>query len=458
MTEQERSPYEDLRQWLDNLRETGRLAVTKPGVPKRFVLAAIAKRLEGSSATYFPGADGHAMPVTAGVLGNRSWFAEAIGVEQGQLLERFCAAVEHPMPLNEIDRAQAPCQQEVFEDIDLQRLLPVPTHHEYDAGPYITAGLLIARDSRSGKQNVSVHRLQVTGPDRMGILILPRHLNAFFAEAEDAGQALPVSIVIGVDPITLMASQAMAPLGQDELEIASALRGRPLDVVKSMTNDILVPANAEIVIEGEILPEVREMEGPFGEFPRYYGPGSMRQVVKVNLITTRKNPIYHTIIAAGWENLLLGGVAREASILSHLKKVLPCVVDVHLTPGGQCRYHICIKMRKSEEGEPKNVIMAAFGAHYDIKQVIVVDEDVDIHDPRAVEWAVATRFQADKDLIVVSSALGSKLDPSSDGGISAKLGMDATIPLRNDGQYRVLSIPGEEDLDIDAWIDQPHAT
>lgn len=155
-----------------------------------------------------------------------------------------------------------------------------------------------------------------------------------------------------------MASQAMAPLGQDELEIAGALHNCPLDVVCSRASDILVPASAEIVIEGVILPEVREMEGPFGEFPRYYGPGGMRQVVQVTTVMTRKNPIYHTIIAAGWENLLLGGIAREASILSYLQNVLPCVQDVHLTPGGQCRYHLCVKVRKLEEGEPKNVIMA----------------------------------------------------------------------------------------------------
>ena len=446
------APYTDLRRWLRHLARTNRLTVIKPGVPLRFTLAAIAKRLEGESASYFPGPEGHSMPVIAGVLGARSWAAEALGVAESELLSRFQQALEKPLPLNETSPDQAPCQEVVHQDIDLRRLLPIPTHHEHDAGDYITAGLLIARDPVSGKQNLSIHRLQITAPDRMGILILPRHLNAFFGNAEASNVPLPISIVIGVDPLILLASQAMAPLGQDELEIAGALHGRALDVVRSRASDILVPASAEIVIEGEILPEVREMEGPFGEFPRYYGPGGMRQVVKVNAVTTRYNPIYHTIVAAGWENLLLGGIAREASILSHLQNVLPAVQDVHLTPGGQCRYHLCIKVRKSEEGEPKNVIMAAFGSHYDIKQVIVVDEDVDIHDPRSIEWAVATRFQADQDLIVVSGGHGSKLDPSSSTkGVSAKLGIDATIPLDNNGEYSVMRIPGEDELDLDHW-------
>ena len=180
-------------------------------------------------------------------------------------------------------RAEAPCQQVVHtSELDLHEVLPIPTHSEHDNGPYITAGLVIARNRRTGVQNVSINRIQVHGPDRMAILMLPRHLWAFQKAAEEAGEALDVAIVIGVDPLTLLASQAISPIDSDELEIAGALHGAPLKVVKCLSNDVRVPASSEIVIEGRILPNVRELEGPFGEFPKYYSAQEAREVIEVD--------------------------------------------------------------------------------------------------------------------------------------------------------------------------------
>jgi 2,5-furandicarboxylate decarboxylase 1 len=462
----------DLRTWLAHLEATGRLAVMREGVPLKHRLAAIAKRLDGKQAAYFPKPAGHTMPVVSGFVSRRGWIAEAMGVEQAGLLAAFRRAAEHPLPWRDMAPAEAPCQQVVTRwdaSMDLNTMLPVPTHSEHDNGPYITAGLVIARNPVTGVQNVSINRIQVHGRDRMAILMLPRHLLAFYKAAEAADQALDVAVVIGADPLTLLASQAITPIDHDELEIAGALHGAPLPVVKCTTSEVRVPANAEIVIEGRLLPHVREAEGPFGEFPKYYSAQEKREVIVVDAVTTRRDPIFHTIVPAEMEHLLLGSIPREATMLAHLQRSFPGVLDVHLSVGGVGRYHLFVKFRKGREGEPKNVILGAFGAHYDIKQVIVVDDDVDVHDPQQVEWAVATRFQADRDLVVISGAQGSVLDPSTTvatghhdsdepapphlQGIGAKMGMDATRPVSYSGHvFTKVRIPGELEIDLDQEI------
>ena len=456
---------QSLRAWLAHLAATERVATIAGAVALEHQLAAIAKRLDGRQASFFLQPGGHDIPVVSGFMSRRAWIAEALGVPESELLSRFQAAMAQPLPAQLVAAGQAPCQEVVHaRDIglrDLRRLLPIPTHSEHDNGPYITAGLVIARNPRTGVQNVSINRIQVHRPDRMAILLLPRHLNAFFQTAEQAGDALSVAVVIGVDPLTMLASQAIAPIDNDELEIAGALRGAPLPVVKCITSDVHVPADAEIVIEGRILPHERDAEGPFGEFPKYYSAREAREVIQVDALTHRAKPIYHTIVPAEMEHLLLGAIPREATLLDHLQRSHPNVKDVHLSVGGVCRYHLWIKLEKTREGEAKNVILCAFGAHYDIKQVVVVDTDVEIHDPNEVEWAVATRFQADRDLVVISGAQGSVLDPSTTvdagsrgmpphlQGISSKMGLDATRPLvYHEHVFTRVRIPGEDQVDL----------
>lgn len=452
------------RGWLRHLAATDRLAVAHPNVPLVHKLAAIAKRLDGEKCVYFPQPGGHAVPVVAGLASHRGWLAEAIGVEQAGLLRAFRRAVEAPIASRELAPNDAACQQIVVRDPDMRTLFPIPTHSEHDSGAYITAGLVIARNPRTGKQNVSINRIQVNERDRMALLILPRHLHAFHRIAQEMNAPLPVAVVIGVDPLVLLASQAIVPLDQDELEIAGALHGAPLAVAKCLTNDVRVPADAEIVIEGHILPHERMPEGPFGEFPKYYSAQEDREIIAIDAVTHRRDPIYHTIVPAEMEHLLLGAVPREASILAHLQRSFPNVLDVHLAAGGVCRYHLYVQMRKTREGEPKNVIFGALGAHYDIKHVVVVDDDVNVHDPEEVEWAIATRFQADRDLVTTAGALGSILDPSTtlnvgpDGvlvpGLSAKMGMDATKPLKYAGHvFTRVRIPGEAEIDLGKEID-----
>jgi 2,5-furandicarboxylate decarboxylase 1 len=446
------TPITTLRGWLDHLAGQDRLAIIRPGVGLRHELAAIAKRLDGSKASFFPSPEGHAMPVVCGLLGDRAWIADAMGVGAAAVLERFSTALDSPLPWREV--AAGPVQEVVHDTVDLTALLPIPTHNALDSGPYISAGLMIARNPRNGVQNVAIHRCQVNPPDELGILLLPRHTLAFYSEAEREGCALEIAIVIGVDPLTALASQAIAPIDCDELTIAGSLHGEPLDVVKCLSNAVRVPAGAEIVLEGRILPRQRALEGPFGEFPQYYGERAERHVAKIDRVTHRRNAIFHTIVGGANEHLILGAIPREATLLAHLRRSFPNVIDVHLSMGGVGRYVLRVKLRKRQEGEAKNVIMGAFAGHYDLKHVIVVDEDVNIHDAREVEWAVVTRAQPDRDFVIIAGAQGSKLDPSSDDGVSAKLGIDATVRLSAPaGRFTRIHVPGEETVDLAAVID-----
>ncbi len=447
----------DLREWLTHLSATDRLEVAKLGLGLKYELAAVSQRLERDKAVLFPGPDGHAVPVVANLLASRAWIGDCLAVSEDEVIQRYQDAVRNPVPWVEVE--DGPVQAVVHRDVDINAQLPVPTHNELDSGPYIAAGLMISRNPKNGIQNVSIHRCQISGPDRIGVLLLPRHTWTYAQLAEEVGEALEVAIVIGVDPAALLASQAVVPLDFDEMEITGALHGAPVEMVKCKTNNVRVPARAEIVLEGRVLPGVAEPEGPFGEFPQYYGRQANRHVIQVDAITHREAPIFHTIVGGGMEHLLLGGLPREATLLETMQRNDPAVLDVHLSRGGVCRYHLVVRIAKKQEGQAKNIMLGAFAGHYDIKQVIVVDEDVDIHDPESVEWAVATRFQADQDLLVVSNTQGSKLDPTTtDDGVGAKMGLDATIPLAADEfTYTVIQVPGAGDIDLDKVLDDKGA-
>jgi 2,5-furandicarboxylate decarboxylase 1 len=444
-----------LRAWLRRLRGAGLLAVVPGPVDPRFELAAIVRRLDGRRAVCFNRVGDSPVPVVAGIASTRWMLAEACGTSEAHLVDRLIQAEAGPRPCVEVPQTAAPVQEHVVRDgIDLLRLLPIPVHHEKDGGHYVSAGLCIVRNPATRVQNVSIHRLQVAGPDRFTALILARHTDHLYRAAEARGEPLECAIVIGVDPATLLASQSHVPFGVGELDIASALHDEPLPVVRCRTVDVDVPAEAEIVIEGVILPHVRLTEGPFGEFPRYYGPRSDKHVIEVRAITHRRGPIFHDILPAGREHLLLGAIPREASLLRSLRRSFPTVRAVHMTPGGTCRYHAVIALEKQQEGQATNVILAALANNFDIKHVWVVDADVDVFDAEAVEWAVATRFQADRDLVMVGHAQGSRLDPSSDDGVSAKLGFDCTVPLGAEPErFEVIRIPGADSLDLAAYVD-----
>lgn len=441
------------RTWLAYMQSKGRLAAIDKKVSLQYEAAAVAKKLDGRKAVYFTQAEEYPIPIVSGICSTRQDFAEALETDQSGIIPKFIKAVASPLSCRSVHNGEAPVKENIIrEQIDLMKLLPIPVHHEKDSGHYITAGLFIVRDPVTRKQNVSIHRLQVSGPDKLGALLLPRHTLHLYKQAEEAGRPLECAIVIGVDPLTLLASQASTPFGVDELEIAGALRGEPLEVVRCETVDIDVPAYAEIVLEGKILPHVREPEGPFGEFPKYYGPRSDKEVVQITAITHRNHPIFYTIVPAGYEHLLLGGIPREASLFQTIRQTVPTVRAVHMSAGGTCRYHAVVSIKKRNEGEAKNAILAAFANSFDIKHVVVVDEEVDIFNMEEVEWAIATRFQAERDLVVVHGAQSSKLDPSTNDGVGSKMGLDCTVPLNSEPmRYLRVNIPGFDQIRLDDY-------
>lgn len=440
-----------LRDWLTLLEQEKILKTVTKQVDLKHELAAIGKKADGKYALKFVNTGG-SMPVVTSFGGSRALLAKAMGVEVHQVAEHFAQAQENPMKCVLVDKSNAPVKEFVTFDVDLSKL-PIPIHHEKDSGAYITAALLIAKDPETGARNVSIHRLQVSGANRLGILILPRHLYNFYQKAEAENKPLEIALAIGVDPILLLASQALAPLGFDEFTIASRLYGKPLELVKCETVDLEVPAQAEIVLEGRLLPSVREMEGPFGEYPKYYGPASLKSVIELTAMTSRKNPIYHTIVPATMEHCLLGAIPREGGMLQLIRNTVPTTLGVHLTAGGTCRYHAVIKIDKKSEGEAKNAIFAALSSSHEIKHVVVVDKDVDIFNMEDVEWAIATRSQAGRDVFIVERAAGNKLDPSTDDGVCDKMGIDATVPLDAPaGRFERIRIPGEDQLDLAEYI------
>lgn len=448
-----------LREWMEVLERQGTLKHVKREVNLKYELAAVGKKACGKYALCFDHPVGdklpkeNRIPVVTAMCGSRAMFAQAMEVTVDEMSKRFSDAQAHPIPPVVVSSEEAPVKAVIKKEVNLYDL-PIPVHHEKDNGQYLTAGVVVAKNPVTGERNVSIHRLQVTDKNHLGVLLLPRHLMALQRAAEKAGKPLDIAICVGLDPVTLLSSQAIAALGFDEFGIAGALYGEPMKLVKGETVDVEYPANAEIVLEGQILPNVRQPEGPFGEYPKYYGPQKDREVIAVNCICTRKDPIYQTIVPATDEHTMLGAVAREGGILQIVQHAVPTAKAVHLTPGGTGRYHLVIQIDKKNAGEAKNAIFAAMGSSQEIKHVVVVDTDVDIFDPVDVNWAIATRCQADRDVFIVSGACGNKLDPSTNDGLSAKMGIDATVPIseKNTEKFHRIRIPGQETIDLEEYI------
>ncbi|HXL09583.1 MAG TPA: UbiD family decarboxylase, partial [Candidatus Bathyarchaeia archaeon] len=297
-------------------------------------------------------------------------------------------------------------------------------------------------------KNTSIYRLQLKGRNRLGIMA--QHLVRQLVEAESLGKGLPIAIAIGTDPVIPLATQWMAPYGTDEMALAGALRGQPVEVVKAETVDLEVPATAEIVIEGNVLPNIREQEGPFGEVSGYYTPANPKPVIEVSAITHRKNPIYQAALTGmpTTENHILKQLPLEATFYWMLKKEFPGVTAVHFPAAGTVGMISVIAMKQAYECEARNVIATMFGSRRN-KITIVVDDDVDIYDMEKVLWAIATRTQADEDIIIFPRLVATAMDPSvRKFRVGSSLGIDATKPF---GQQfpEMVTVPGADRVSLD---------
>ena len=446
---------DDLRSQLEAVEAWGDLVRIRKEVSPRFELPGICKKLEANKAVLFEKVQGHSMPVVVGLDNNRSRIARVLGTDDFGFTPRYLEAIRNPLPPKVV--SDGPVKEvKITRNLDLEKMLPVITHYEKDGGPYITAGVVIAEDKKNQIRNISYHRLQITGKDEIRLLIQPRHLWKLYTEKEKEEKPLEVAVAIGLDVSIRLAGAtwgSLIPLGFDELSIAGALRKKAVEIVRGETVDVMVPARAEMILEGEILPRLRRTEGPFAEFTGTYGEVWENPVLQIKAITHRKDPIYQDLLTFTPEHHLLLAIPYEPVVYQAVKTYVPGTKAVHVTPSSCGKFHAVICIRKEHPGDGKDAILAGLYSIRDIKLVTVVDEDVDPYNPREVEWAMATRFQADRDLVVIAGAKGNELDPSCPQmALTAKMGIDATKPLERSERFEKIRIPGIENLKMEEYL------
>jgi len=385
---------------------------------------------------------GSETPVVVNAQASRRLMAMALQCDPRELARIFSERQEKPIPPVEMINAPVHEVIQTGDEVDLSKV-PILTHYDVNAAPYITAGIVVAVDPDTGVRNTSYNRLMMAGKSELRIFMaVGRHLWTLHDKLERRNQPLPIAIVIGVHPLFSLGAQAFTPAMEDEYAVIGGMMGEPLRLVKAKTVPIQVPADAEMIIEGEILPHVRRTEGPFGEFTGHAVSQDERPVIEVTAITHRRNYIFQDVHAGYTEHKLMGAVPREAALIKAVCQTVPTVKNVCMPVSGNCRFHAYISIAKRTPGQAKNAICAAFAADMLLKHVVIVDEDIDVFDEEQVLWAVSNRFQADKDLVVIAGAQGSELDPSGGpGGVNAKMGLDATKPL--DGFAPELRVPHE---------------
>jgi len=380
---------------------------------------------------FFEKVAGSDIPIVCNVVASRGALAWALGVEPGGLAAEYARRIkEHIKP---IVAPSPPFHQRVVSGpaLDLSAL-PIPRYFPGEAGRYLTAGMLVARDPDTGVETEGYHRFQVKGPDRMGVsLHSRRRMFEYQRRAEARGEALPCAVALGLHPLVSMGSLAYPPADVGKFEVVGGLFGEPLEIAPCARIDLTVPAAAEIVIEGEILAGVREPEGPFGEFTGYFSRRSTEHVFQAKAISMRAKPWFQSIGSGrAGDHITTLGLVREAEIWNALRRVIPNVTGVHVPLSGTSSFSAYVSIEQGRPGEAKHVIPIVLGVDHYLKLVIVVDDDIDVFDESDVMWAVATRMQADRDLVTITGSLGAMLDPSADErGVTAKLGIDATRPF-----------------------------
>jgi len=418
----------NFRGYLDALKRNDELIVISKSTDLRDVAALVP---QSDKALLFTNVRGYSMPVASGLLQSRNRLALAMGAAYDKIEQKLRFAMDHPLKPKRVQRA--PVKEVILtkSKVDLYRL-PVPVFSIMDGGPMITAGVVIAEDPEFGF-NAGIYRMMLKEKNITGIdIVTPNNLRKFAERALERKKPLPISISIGTHPYELVASTFKANLGVDELTFAGGLRNQPLPLTDGETIPVPCIADAEIVLEGEILPEGWvHPEGPFCEFNRLMGGIHMNPRVRIKAIMHREDAIYYALHMP-WENIWMSAPIYEAAAWRVLHEAGVQATAINVTPGGCCHWHIAAAIRK-QPGDGKNAIMALLSIA-DIKHVVVTDDDIDIFDSTDVEWAIATRVQADRDVVIVPNARSKPLDPSLPPPVSgkipttAKMGIDATIP------------------------------
>jgi 2,5-furandicarboxylate decarboxylase 1 len=447
----------DLRYFLEKLQTigSGELAVVEKEVDPKYELSGVLRKLQAEGrypAVLFERVRGTKMKTISNLFASRKRLAIALETSEDRLLETYMVREENRISPKKV--SSGPVKEKILtgDQVNLD-ILPQIVHCEKDAGPYITAGVMITRDPQTGAYDTGIFRMQFKGKNRFGVLFGDYSKPARLIRMNEANnEPTECAVFIGHHPACILASQTKVPYGVDEYEVMSGLLGEPVEIIHCETVDLEVPAWSEIVLEGEILPNVREPEAPFGEYTWYYGQERASHVMIVKAMTYREDAIFHDIFSAHPDHNMTAVVQREAVLYKRVKMLVPSVTAVRLPISGACRHIAYVSIKKEFDGQGKLAALAALAADPLSKLVIVVDDDIDISNESEVLWAVATRVQADRAIFMVPEAYVSELDPSSysihgrnvKDSLNTKWAIDATKPV---------GLPFEEraDVPLEIW-------
>jgi len=429
----------DLRSYLGLLRKTRELKSIKRKVSTKYEIAGVTAKVDGSHALLFENISGKKFKIVSNLVGTRKRFALAVGTKERDIHKKMITAIERAKkPKN---NSEGQFMENHSSDASI---LPIVTHFENESGPFITSSIIYTKNPEKGTQNSSFHRLMPLDKKHFSVrMVEGRDLHRAFNHAKKKKKDLKVAITIGVHPAISIAGAYQADWGKDELEIANSILKGKLRLTECPYSGMLVPSGAEIVLEGKILHNKTHREWMV-EMLRTYDLARSQPVFELETLYYRNNPIFHDILSGYSEHRLLMGMPIEAKLNRKLKKSFVQTNQVSMTNGGSNWLHAVVQIKKRKDSEPKKIIKKTFETHRSLKMVTIVDDDIDPNDTESVEYAMATRFQADRDLVIIKNVRGSSLDPSSDQKKlkTAKLGIDATKPLskRKEG-FEIAKIP-----------------
>jgi len=424
-----------MREFLNTLKEDFNIINVEEEISTKYEVAKVL-RAHPKDVVIFENIKESDMKIISGICNTRDKIARGIGVTVPEITKKIMDATSNPIEIESTESVKNSYISQKEPDLSE---VPVPTYYKKDGGAYITAGVVIAKDPETGVRNASIHRMLVNSKNHLGIRIVPRNLYTYYKKAEEMDEPLEVAIAIGMHPATLLATTTSVPITTDELEVANNFHNGNMKLIECENVDLEVP-EAEIIMEGKLLPHVREREGPFVDLTDTYDVVRDEPVIKLEKIHYKENPYYHAIMPAGFEHRLLQGLPQEPRIYTAVLNTVPTVQNVVLTEGGCCWLHAAVSIKKQTQGDGKNVLMAALAAHPSLKHAIVVDEDIDIFNPEDLEYAIATRVKGDEDIMIVPGARGSSLDPcAKPDGTTTKVGVDATKPLDKKEKFERVS-------------------
>ena len=416
----------DLRNYISIIKKNDDLKTIKKPVSTKYEIAGITAKTDGSYAVLFENIKKNKFNLVANLVGTRKRFALAVGSTEEKIHENIIRSIKKASKPKVISSGKF--MENKSNDLSI---LPIVTHFEKESGPFITSSIVYAKNPETQKQNSSFHRMMPIDKTHFSIrMVEGRHLHRCFIDAKEHGEDLKIAISIGVHPAISIAGAYQAEWGKDEIEIANSLLKGKLTLTKIPFTGLLVPSGAEIIMEGKILQDKTHPEWMV-EMLQTYDHHRSQPVFKLENLFFRNNPIFHDVLSGFSEHRLLMGMPIESKLNGDLKNTFSNIKQVSMTNGGCNWLHAVVQIAKKTESDAKKIIKKTFESHRSLKQVIVVDEDIDPNNAESVEYAMATRFQADKDLIILKKVRGSSLDPSSDQNKlqTAKLGIDATRSL-----------------------------